>query len=88
MYLVKDLKGNKKGFYINRKPRENVGPLLNGAGALVTKEMEKAKVLNAFFTSSLVVRPAFRNPRPLRAMGKSGARKTYPWWMRIRLRNI
>lgn len=43
MYLVKDLKGNKKGFYINRKPRENVGPLLNGAGYLV-KGYKKVKV--------------------------------------------
>lgn len=28
---------------------EKVGPLLNWAGALVTKDMEMAKVLNAFF---------------------------------------
>ena len=28
-----------------------MGPLLNGAGSLVTQGMEKAEVLNAFFTS-------------------------------------
>lgn len=31
---------------------------------------------------SLPVGLAFRNPRPLRPEGKSGARKTYPWWRR------
>lgn len=53
--LVKDVKGNNNGFYkyINskRKVREIVGLLLDGAGDLVTKDMEKAKVFNAFFTS-------------------------------------
>lgn len=38
MYLVKDMKGNKKSFYSyvssKWKTKENVGPLLNGAGAL------------------------------------------------------
>jgi len=47
------VKGNKKGFqkYINskRKTRKNVGLLLNGAGDLVTKDMEKAEVFNAAF---------------------------------------
>lgn len=40
------VKGNEQGFYkyINnkRKTRKNVGHLLNGAGDLVTKDMEKA----------------------------------------------
>lgn len=54
-----------------RKTRENVGLLLNGTGALVMKEMEKAKVLSVFFTSSLLVRPAFRNLRPLQVVEKS-----------------
>lgn len=30
-----------------RKNRENVGPLLNEAGNLLTQEMEKAEVLNS-----------------------------------------
>ena len=53
--LMRDVKGNKKCFcrYIisRRMTRENVGSLLNGTGALVTQDMEKAEVLKAFFTS-------------------------------------
>jgi len=68
--------------------RRNVGTLLNGIGVLVTKNMEKFKVLKAAFDLVLTVLSlSFRNPRPLRPMGKSGGRKTYPW-QRIRLGNI
>ncbi|GAB0206869.1 mitochondrial enolase superfamily member 1 [Grus japonensis] len=53
--LARDVKDNKKGFYKyisdKRKARENVGLLLNGAGALVTQDMEKSEVLNAAFAS-------------------------------------
>ncbi|KAK4827438.1 hypothetical protein QYF61_017995 [Mycteria americana] len=46
-------KTTKKGFYKylgdKRKARENVGPLLNETGHLVTQGMEKAEVLNVFF---------------------------------------
>lgn len=62
--LVKDVKDTKKGFfkYINnkRKTKDNVGPLLNGGGTLVTEEAEKAELVNAFFASSLT-RPALRD---------------------------
>jgi len=48
---------NKKGFskYISskQKTRENVRPLLSDLGALVTEDIEKAKLLNAFFASAL-----------------------------------
>lgn len=44
-------KDNEKDFYMyigdKRKNRENVGPLLNEAGNLVTQDMEKAEVLNS-----------------------------------------
>ena len=47
------MKGNKKGFNKDisskRKTRENAGSLLNGAGKLMTKDMERAEVLIAFF---------------------------------------
>ena len=33
-----------------RKTRENVGPLLNGAGELVPEDTEKANVLSALFS--------------------------------------
>ncbi|GAB0208167.1 mitochondrial enolase superfamily member 1 [Grus japonensis] len=53
--LARDVKGNKKSFYryVNdkRKMRENVGPLRNEMGDLVTQDMEKAEVLNDFFAS-------------------------------------
>lgn len=53
--LVRDMKGRKRSFsrYINskRKMRENVGPLLNGERALMTKDMEMADVQNAFLAS-------------------------------------
>ncbi|KAK4832396.1 LOW QUALITY PROTEIN: hypothetical protein QYF61_022251 [Mycteria americana] len=53
--LPRDSTGNRKGFskYTSgkEKTRENVGPLLNEAGDLVTLSVEKAGVLNAFFAS-------------------------------------
>ena len=51
--LARDVKANEKGFYkyINskRKNGENMNPMLNGAGDLVTNDVENAKVFNAFF---------------------------------------
>lgn len=53
--LARDVKGSKKDFnkYINkRNSSKNVGLLLNPhSRALVTQDMEKANVLNDFFTS-------------------------------------
>ncbi|GAB0209154.1 hypothetical protein GRJ2_003381100 [Grus japonensis] len=53
--LARDVKDNKKSFYRyvsdKRRTRENVGPLRNDTADLVTKDMEKAKVLNNFFAS-------------------------------------
>ena len=53
--LARGVKDNKKGFFkyisCRRKVKENVGPLLNEVGALVTKDTEKAELLNAFFAS-------------------------------------
>ncbi|KAK4816184.1 hypothetical protein QYF61_012474 [Mycteria americana] len=46
--LARDAKGNKNGFSKSlsgkEKSRENVGPLLNVAGGLVTQDMKKAEV--------------------------------------------
>ncbi|KAK4815949.1 hypothetical protein QYF61_010443 [Mycteria americana] len=61
LILLRDVKTNKdfyKNFSSKKKTRENVGLLLNGAVDLVTKNVEEA--------NPLLVRSAFRNPRPLR----------------------
>ncbi|CAM5095950.1 unnamed protein product [Natator depressus] len=55
LQLARDVKSNKKGFfrYVSnkKKVKESVGPLLNEGGKLVTEDVEKANVLNAFFAS-------------------------------------
>ncbi|PKU48222.1 hypothetical protein llap_1501 [Limosa lapponica baueri] len=57
--------GNKKDFYryiiIKVKSKENVCLLLSGAEKLGTKETEKAKVLNAFFTSVFTSKTGFQD---------------------------
>ncbi|GAB0210014.1 mitochondrial enolase superfamily member 1 [Grus japonensis] len=53
--LARDVKDNKKSFYRyvsdKRRTRENVGPLRNETGDLVTQDREKAEVFNDFFAS-------------------------------------
>ncbi|CAM4607923.1 unnamed protein product [Lepidochelys olivacea] len=55
LQLVRDVKSNKKGFFRyvgnKKKAKESVGPLMNEGGNLVTEDVEKANVLNAFFGS-------------------------------------
>jgi len=79
--LTRDVKNNKKGFfnYISskRKARDNVGPLLNEVGVLVTgcREGRATECLLCFSLS--VPRQALRNPRPWRED------KKVPWSRRI-----
>ncbi|GAB0195099.1 mitochondrial enolase superfamily member 1 [Grus japonensis] len=53
--VARDVKDNKKSFsrYVSekRRTRENVGPLWNETGDLVTQDKEKAEILNNFFAS-------------------------------------
>ncbi|GAB0187360.1 mitochondrial enolase superfamily member 1 [Grus japonensis] len=53
--VARDVKDNKKSFYTyvsdKRKMRENVSPLWNEMGDLVTQDRENAEVLNDFFAS-------------------------------------
>ncbi|CAM5158164.1 unnamed protein product [Eretmochelys imbricata] len=54
LQLARDVTSKKKGFfrYVSKKKvKESVGPLLNEGGNLVTEDVEKANVLNAFFAS-------------------------------------
>lgn len=55
MNLPRPAAGNKKGFSkylcVKEKTRENVVPLLNEAGDLVTQDMENTGVLTDFFAS-------------------------------------
>lgn len=50
-----DIKGNKKNFYCDisnkRLNKENVDPLLNGTGGLVTAYTDKAEAPSALFAS-------------------------------------
>jgi len=77
--LARDVRNNKKGFfkYISskQKARDNMGPLLNEVGVLVTEDAEKAELLNAFFAS--VPRQALRNPRPWSQERKPTERMTW-----------
>ncbi|KAG6935691.1 hypothetical protein G0U57_014642, partial [Chelydra serpentina] len=55
LQLARDVKSNKKSFYryVSNKEeaRKSVGPLLNWGGNLVTEDVKKTSVLNAFFAS-------------------------------------
>ena len=88
--LARDVKNksNEKGFCRcisrKRKTRENVSLMMNnGTGSLVTGNVEKAEVLNIFFTSVFIGK-ANRNSRPVGPVGRSGALKTDPQKRRIR----
>ena len=89
--LVRDVKGKKNSFckYISgkRKIRENVVLLLNGAGALLTEDIEKTEILKAFFTSILTSRISLQKSKDAEAREKIWSKKTY-CCKRIRSENI
>ncbi|GAB0207699.1 mitochondrial enolase superfamily member 1 [Grus japonensis] len=80
--LARDVKDNKKGFfkYISskRKTRENVGPLLNEVGALVTEDTEKAELLNAFFASVFTAKASPQETQTLEVREKVWRKEDFP----------
>jgi len=71
--LTRDVKDNKKGFsnYISskRKTRDNVGPLLNKVGALLTKDTEKLELWNATFASVFSAKAGPQDSQALEVRG-------------------
>lgn len=70
MNSERDVKVNKKSFSKHigdkRKIRENVGPMLNEIGDLVTQHMEVAELGQLSLSQPLPARSAFRNPKSQR----------------------
>lgn len=82
MNLLRSIKENKIGN--KRKTKDNLGPLLNETGGLVTQDTEEAEVMNASFASVFTNETSLREFRVPETGGKCGASKVYPWWKRIR----
>ncbi|PKU43600.1 hypothetical protein llap_6097 [Limosa lapponica baueri] len=65
--LARDAKDNKKGFYKytddKRKTRKNVGSLMNEMGDLVTQDVEKSELPNAFFALVFTKKNSLQRPR-------------------------
>ncbi|PKU44762.1 glycerol kinase [Limosa lapponica baueri] len=80
--LAKDVKVNRKGFfeYIGgkRKTRENVGPLLNETGAMVTEDAEKVELLNAFFASVFSAQASPQESQTFKVTEKVWMKEDFP----------
>ena len=86
--LVKEFKDKKAFFkYTSRKSMtmEKVGPLLNEVSALVTKDTEKAELLNAFFASVFTAKANPQESQTLEAREKVWRMEDIPWLRRIML---
>ncbi|GAB0183716.1 mitochondrial enolase superfamily member 1 [Grus japonensis] len=76
------MKGNSKVFYrymnSKRKTRENASLLLSRPGDLVTKDIEKAKVLSAFFVSAFTSMTGFQQSQVPKTDGKAWSKEDLP----------
>ncbi|PKU43539.1 glycerol kinase [Limosa lapponica baueri] len=63
---------------VNRKTRENVGPLLNETGAMVTEDAEKAELLNAFFASVFTAQASPQESQTLEVTEKVWTKEDFP----------
>ena len=77
-----EVKGNKKGFYkyisSKRKSRENTGLLLNVAGDVMTKDMEKAETLHALFASIFTGMTDLQESQARETSGKDRSKDNLP----------
>ncbi|KFQ40129.1 hypothetical protein N332_13281, partial [Mesitornis unicolor] len=80
--LAKNIKGNMKTFYRyisdKRKAREDVSPFWKENGELVTRDMEKAEVLNDFFVSLFTVRGSSHAAQVTEAKGRDWEKEDPP----------
>ncbi|XP_062425881.1 uncharacterized protein LOC134137198 [Rhea pennata] len=89
--LARHVKDNRKGFFkcisSKRKTRENVGLLLKGAGALVTRDTEKAVLLNS--GNSEILNPGSpHESRSLEVREKVQRREDFPLVEEDRIRDL
>jgi len=75
---VKDNKCFYRYISCKSKRRVKVGLLLKMA-ELATKDTKRPTYFMPSLSRSLLITLFFRNPRPLRPVGRSGVMKTYPW---------
>jgi len=84
--------GQERLLQVHKQQKEdwdNRGPTDEWGRDLVTKNVEKTKVLEAFFASVFTSKTCLQQSQvPGRPEEESGARKTCPAWRRIKLRNI
>lgn len=80
--FARDIKDNKKGFckYMRDKKntRENLDPLLNKTRDFVKHNMEKAELLNAFFTTVFINMTSLQECQVPETRGKGWTREDVP----------
>ena len=80
--LSRAIKGNKKKFYgyisDKRKVWEDAGPLHKETEDLVTRDMEKAQVLNDLFASVFTGKGSTRTAQAAESKGKNWEKEVMP----------